>query len=154
MDGIRLANVVGIIKCRGNAILPESKSKLAACFDLYSCEDSDVVIHSGETKVFHTGIKLDLHKSKKALIYSRSGLAAHGIIVTNAPGIIDPDYQGEVKVILSNIGKSHFSIGQYTRIAQMEIVPRFNESISLLEVDDFSSHPTERGEKGLGSTGI
>jgi dUTP pyrophosphatase len=97
-----------------------------------------------------TGIAIALPQGYEAQVRPRSGLAAKsGVTVLNAPGTIDSDYRGEVKVILINHGTEDFIITRGTRIAQMVLAPvtrgAFNEVASLDE--------TARGAGGFGSTG-
>ena len=81
----------------------------------------------------------------------RSGLAiTHGITVTNAPGTIDSDYRGEVKVGLINLGDRSFEVNRGDRIAQLVIGPR--PRIVVEEVEELTE--TDRGEGGFGSTGV
>lgn len=81
----------------------------------------------------------------------RSGLAIkHGITVTNAPGTIDSDYRGEVKVGLINLGDTSFKVNRGDRIAQLVICPR--PRVVVEEVEQLTD--TERGEGGFGSTGV
>jgi dUTP pyrophosphatase len=90
-------------------------------------------------------------KGFEAQIRPRSGLAAkHGITVLNSPGTIDSDYRGELKVILINHGKDLFKIVPGHRIAQM-VIARVEQPI-VREVEELDD--TERGEGGLGSTGM
>jgi len=80
----------------------------------------------------------------------RSGLAArHGILVPNAPGTIDPDYRGELKVLLLNAGQEEVVLARGERIAQL-VFARF-EAPAVQEVEELST--TIRGEGGFGSTG-
>jgi len=86
----------------------------------------------------------------KAEVYSRSGLASRGVVVANAPGKIDCDYRGEVKVILHNNNRRDIvCIRAGERIAQMEVNPVYPVEFEVVE--DLTE--TTRGEDGLGSTG-
>jgi dUTP pyrophosphatase len=107
-------------------------------------------IAPGETAIVPTGLAIALPEGYEAQVRPRSGLAAkHGVTVLNAPGTVDADYRGEVKVILVNHGKQPFTVRRGDRIAQMVVAPvsaiRFIEQETL---DD-----TQRGDKGHGSTG-
>lgn len=136
-------------KIHGNAVLPVYGSAEAACADL-SCVE-DFTITTGETKVIKTGLKVQwIHSDFKLHVYSRSGLAAkNGIYVLNAPGVIDSDYRGELMVILHNTGVAKsFSAGD--RIAQIGLERSYKGF--FVETEDEVS--TERGEGGLGSTGV
>ena len=86
----------------------------------------------------------------EAQVRPRSGLAAkHGVTVMNTPGTIDPDYRGEVKVILVNHGAEPFKVTRGMRIAQMLILPV--PRVEWREVNELPA--TERGEGGFGHTG-
>ena len=127
---------------------PYKASPAAAAYDLYSLED--VFIPHGETAVIRTGIALQIPSGWKGEIYSRSGLASQGIFVANSPGKIDADYRGEIKVILHNTRQEIVGIKRNDRIAQFEINPVHQIEWELSE----NLELTERGDAGLGSTGI
>ena len=100
---------------------------------------------------FGTGVALGLPRHLAALTLPRSGLAArHGISIVNAPGLIDPGYRGEVRIILLNTD-SHaaFQVAVGDRIAQLLFLPL--TAVSLLQVDTLDD--TNRGERGFGSSG-
>jgi len=98
-----------------------------------------------------TGLYIELPEGYEAQVRPRSGLAAkHGISIVNTPGTIDPDYRGEIKVILVNLSDVPFTLEPGERIAQM-IIARF-EHISWNEVETLSE--TVRGEGGFGHTGV
>lgn len=97
-----------------------------------------------------TGLYIELPEGFEAQIRPRSGLAAkHGISIANAPGTIDADYRGEIRVLLVNLSDEPFVIETGERIAQM-IIARY-EKAELVEVE--SLEESERGEGGFGSTG-
>ena len=119
----------------------------AAGLDLFSTED--VLIKRSEYLGVGTGLAIELPVGWEAQIRPRSGLAAkHGITVLNAPGTIDSDYRGEIRVILINMGREDYHLPRGSRIAQMVIAAtpqvRFVNS-KLAE--------TDRGCGGFGSTG-
>ena len=121
----------------------------AAGYDLYSCNEGDIVIRSGEVALIPTGIAISLPIGYEAQIRPRSGLAIkHKIGVLNSPGTIDADYRGEIKIILFNFGKTDFIISNHTRIAQM-VVSR-HESIDFIITDQLDE--TDRGSGGFGHT--
>jgi dUTP pyrophosphatase len=98
-----------------------------------------------------TGLFIELPEGYEAQVRPRSGLAAkHGISIVNTPGTIDPDYRGEIKVILVNLSDVPFTLEPGERIAQM-VIARF-EHISWNEVETLSV--TVRGEGGFGHTGV
>src|SRR5690606_1020729 len=97
-----------------------------------------------------TGFAISLPEGYEAQIRPRSGLAAkHRVTVLNAPGTIDADYRGEVKVMLINHGTEPFAVRRGNRIAQMVVAPVVAVSFEIREKLD----ATERGEHGHGSTG-
>lgn len=103
----------------------------------------------GVTQAIPTGIAIRPPRGFCGLVCSRSGLATKGVFVTNAPGVIDPDYTGEIRVILTNAGMETQYIRHGDRVGQLMIVPYL--APELVEVDAFPL--TERGDKGFGSTG-
>jgi dUTP pyrophosphatase len=113
--------------------------------------EEDLVINPGQTLMVPTGLRIAVPEGYEAQIRPRSGLALnHGITLPNSPGTVDPDYRGEVKIILLNLGRDPFTVSRGMRIAQMVIVPAVQASITI--VDDLP--PTERGEGGFGHSGI
>ena len=130
-------------------ILPTRGSAKAAGLDLYTYEER--TLRPGQTHLFPTGIIVEIPDGYEGQVRPRSGLAAkHSITVLNAPGTIDSDYRGEVKVILHNAGSQPFKIDANTRIAQLVVkkVEEFEPEWSN-EVTE-----TERGSGGFGSTGL
>ena len=125
----------------------------SAAYDLrYTPTDDDesIVVHANSTKVLPTGLSIELPEGYVALVCSRSGLAAkHGIQVLNAPGVIDSDYRGEIRVILHNNSDHSVIFRAGDRIAQLMIVPVL--SVDWVSVDALGE--TDRGDGGFGSTG-
>lgn len=137
------------VKIMGKYI-PEYHSKDAAGCDLYACLDKELVLAPGKFCVVNTGIRLELPIGYEAQVRPRSGLAArYGIGVLNAPGTIDADYRGEIKVILFNFGEEEFAIRDHDRIAQLV----FNQvaRVEFERVDSLNN--TERGDGGFGHSG-
>ena len=129
---------------------PEYATPLSAGMDLKANISEPVVLGSLQRVLIPTGIFISLPQGYEAQVRPRSGLAAkHGISVLNAPGTIDADYRGEVKVILVNLSSEPFLIEPGERIAQM-VVAR-HERVEW-EITD-SLDETLRGEGGFGSTG-
>ncbi len=129
--------------------IPAYQTPGSAACDLKSTDD--VVIPPGSRFVVGTGIKLEIPSGFGAMVCSRSGLAAkNGIQVLNAPGIIDTDYRGEIKVILHNSGQSEFIIKKGDRIAQLLFFPIFQAIFQKAS----TVTETSRGEGGFGSTGV
>lgn len=108
------------------------------------------VLEPGERTLIGTGFAIALPPSCEGQIRPRSGLAArHGITVLNAPGTVDADYRGEVKVLLVNLGSEPVEIAAGDRIAQLVVAP-----VSRLELVEVEVLPeTARGAGGFGSTG-
>jgi dUTP pyrophosphatase len=132
--------------------LPSYQSEAAAGLDLMAAvaPDAPVVIAPGCWVAIPTGIALELPSGTEGQVRPRSGLAAqHGVTVLNAPGTIDADYRGEVKVLLVNLGPEAFAVTRGMRIAQLVIASvargRLVEAADLLA--------TSRGTGGFGSTG-
>jgi dUTP pyrophosphatase len=131
--------------------LPQYATTGAAGMDLYAAVESNVVIAPSEWQLVPTGIAVALPSGFEAQIRPRSGLAfKHGITVLNAPGTIDNDYRGEIKVMLMNFSKQPFTIERGMRIAQ--IVISAITQMDLLVVDELPE--SVRGEGGFGSTGV
>lgn len=128
--------------------LPGYATEGAAGMDVVSAED--VTIAPGARHAVATGLAMAIPPGFEVQVRPRSGLALkHGITVANAPGTIDSDYRGELKVILVNLGDAHFAIRRGDRVAQLVLAPVTRASwLSVDELDD-----TVRGEGGFGSTG-
>lgn len=127
--------------------LPFRSSKGAAGYDLYSIEDK--MIYTGGQEMIDVGIRINVPSGTYGRIAPRSGLAVkHGIDVL--AGVIDEDYQGDVKVILINHGNEDFHVNAGDRVAQLVL-----EKIITPEIEEIASfdETTQRGEGGFGSTG-
>ena len=139
------------------AILPTRATEGAACFDLYATEVA-VIDDMRTRRTIATGIAVELPPGHVGYVCSRSGMSANdGIFVLNAPGIIDEDYRGELKVILGRLPftpqwphPDQFVIEPGMRIAQFMVLPL--PQLAVQEVEELST--TKRGQQGLGSTGI
>lgn len=119
--------------------------------DLRSNEDT--IICTGSQTLVHTGVYMAIPAGYVGLICPRSGLALkHNITVMNAPGVIDPNYRGEVCVILRNMGEQAFEIHKGDRIAQI-VFAQCAPHMPLDHVETLEKN-TERGTKGFGSSGI
>lgn len=130
--------------------LPQFATPLSAGMDIRASLEADVLLNPSERCLIPTGLFMALPQGVEAQIRPRSGLAfKHGITVLNAPGTIDADYRGEIKVLLINLSTEPFVIKDGERIAQL-VVAR-HESINWqpsLTLDE-----SQRGEGGFGSTG-
>ncbi len=138
------------VKREGEDIpLPSYITDGSSGLDLRSAED--VVIPPGEWRAVSTGIRISLPSGYEAQVRPRSGLALkYGVTVLNAPGTIDSDYRGIIKVILINHGKKAFWIRRGDRIAQMVITRVEQVEVEEVEILD----ETSRGEGGFGHTGL
>lgn len=109
-----------------------------------------MVLEPGEIRLVATGLVLELPPGIECQVRPRSGLALkHGITLPNSPGTIDPDYRGELKVIMQNLGPEPVTLVRGERIAQL-VFCRF-EAPEVVEVLEVSG--TDRGVGGFGSTG-
>jgi dUTP pyrophosphatase len=130
--------------------LPDYQTVLSAGMDLKANTDEPIALKPMERWLFPTGIYIQLPEGYEAQIRPRSGLAAkYGVTVTNAPGTIDADYTGEIKVSLINLSRDTVVIQPGERIAQM-VVAKY-EKVTWNEVAVLDE--TERGDGGFGSTG-
>lgn len=127
---------------------PVYQTKDSAGCDLQS--NVDAVIPSGEWMAIGTGLRIAIPTGFVGQVCPRSGLAMRGITVLNAPGIIDPDYRGEVKVILINHSTQEYYVKKGDRIAQLIFTTALQAT--LLKADNLPE--TQRGEMGFGSTGM
>ena len=140
---------VKIINRSGNP-LPEYSTPLSAGVDLRSSSEEFIYLRPGERALIPTGIYLEIPEGYEGQVRPRSGLAIkYGITVLNAPGTIDADYRGEVKVILANLGNGIYTVAKGERIAQLVFAKV--EKATFVEVE--SLEETERGEGGFGHTG-
>lgn len=131
--------------------LPAWQTPGAAGADLHAAVDRPLVIEPGERHLVPTGLAIALPDGWEAQVRPRSGLALrHGVTVLNAPGTIDADYRGEIKVNLVNLGDSPFTVERSARIAQLVLAPVVRASWELVEA---LPQDTERGAAGFGSTG-
>lgn len=130
---------------------PEYATAQSAGMDLRAYLEDDLTIWPGETVVVPTGLYLELPDGIEMQVRSRSGLAANkSLIVLNAPGTIDPDYRGEIKIILHNCHDTEHFIHNGDRIAQAVFASY--QHVRLDNVEELSD--TDRGEGGFGSTGV
>lgn len=132
--------------------IPTYATAGSAGLDLRACLDEEVVLQPGETFLVPTGLAIYLaNPAYAAVLLPRSGLGhKHGIVLGNLVGLIDSDYQGELKVSLWNRSSEPFTVKPFERIAQMVIVPIVQARFKRVEEVVGSS----RGEGGFGSTGL
>ena len=130
--------------------LPAYATVSSAGLDLKAVLDQPISLQPLERKIIGTGLKIALPEGFEAQVRPRSGLAAkHGITVLNAPGTIDADYRGEIRVILVNLSNEAVEIAPGERIAQL-VVAQYTQ-VDWQRV--ISLNTTDRGEGGFGSTG-
>ena len=132
---------------------PKKSHSHDAAYDLQmSGKDATrFIIAPGAFAMIPTALSVSIPEGYAGLVLPRSGLAAkNGVTVLNSPGLIDPGYTGEIKVVLINLGHEEFVVKNGDRIAQLMLVKtelvRFNRVTSLGE--------TQRGDGGFGSTGV
>lgn len=135
---------------KSNHRLPEYATPGSAGMDLKANIDEPFVLKPLERQIVPTGLFIALPDGYSADIQPRSGLAAkYGVTVANSPGLCDPDYRGEIKVILINLSNENFVVNPGERIAQLVI--RHFEKVEWNEVATLDE--TERGKGGFGHTG-
>lgn len=143
------------LRLHADALLPTLAYGESAAWDLHAYLMSsekrplNITIPPHQTRLIGTGLAMRPPRGSVILVCSRSGLASKSVFVTNAPGIVDPDYTGEIKVALHNAGFEAHYVKHADRIAQALIVP-----LTVCELHEVENLPTtERGERGFGSTG-
>jgi len=130
--------------------LPQYETAHAAGMDMRAFVENEIVIKPLQRILIPTGLHIELPVGYEAQIRPRSGLAyKHGISIVNAPGTIDADYRGEIKVLLVNLSDTDFVVKNGDRIAQMVIAK--HETITWESVEELSD--TARGAGGYGHTG-
>jgi dUTP pyrophosphatase len=121
-----------------------------AGFDLRCVEP--FALAPGERRVVPTGVAIALPEGVAGLVVPRSGLAArHGLSVVNGPGLIDPTYRGEIRVVLVNLGDEPYAGEAGDRIAQLLLVPFLTPATRVVE--ELPPSADERGADGFGSSG-
>jgi dUTP pyrophosphatase len=140
---------VRIVNRSGHA-LPAYETPGAAGMDLRACLEAPLLLEPGQRALVPTGLFVEIPIGFEAQIRARSGLAVkHGIGLVNAPGTIDSDYRGEIRVLLINWGQEAFRIEHGERIAQMVVAP-----VSRVRWEQVQElQPSERGAGGFGHTG-
>ena len=133
-----------------HARLPQYATIEAAGADLCACIPEALILAVGARVLVPTGLSIALPTGFELQVRPRSGLAyKHGVTVLNAPGTIDSDYRGELKVLLINLGQDPFVVEPGMRIAQAVVCPVVRGRYYV----ETSLPPTERGEGGFGHTG-
>lgn len=130
--------------------LPRYMTAQSAGMDIHAALEEDLVLDSGQTCLVPTGFAMALPVGFEAQIRPRSGLAVkYGITIVNAPGTIDADYRGEVKIGLINLGPQPVTLRRGDRIAQMVIQRLVQARINEVE----ALEETDRSSGGFGHTG-
>ena len=130
--------------------LPSYETDGATGMDIRAAIDKDLIIPPGQREAVPTGFEFGIPDGFEVQIRPRSGLAyKHGLTVINAPGTIDSDYRGEVKVLLINLGTKEITIKRGMRIAQMVIAPVTQADFKSVK----TLSETKRDKGGFGSTG-
>jgi dUTP pyrophosphatase len=129
--------------------LPAYQSAGAAGLDLCAALGDELILEPGARGLVPTGVAIALPEGYEAQVRPRSGLAArHGVTVLNAPGTVDADYRGELKVLLINLGQAPFAIRRGLRVAQLVIAP-----VARIAWSERATLPaTARAAGGFGST--
>ena len=132
--------------------LPQYATDGSAALDLRACLDQAVTVAPDETVTIPSGIAISIHDPNLvAILAPRSGLGIkHGIVLANTIGVIDSDYQGEIKIGIRNQGSEPYCIQPGERVCQMLFMPVVQASLRVVE--EFSQE-TVRGEGGFGHTG-
>lgn len=143
---------VQILDVRMRTKLPAYATEGSAGLDLRACLDAPLTLGPNTWQLLNTGLAVHLaDPAYAALILPRSGLGhKHGIVLGNLVGLIDSDYQGELKVSCWNRSNTAFTIEPMERIAQLVIVPVMQAQFTVVET---FSNGSERGAGGYGSTG-
>ena len=130
-------------------VLPRYMTAAAAGMDLHAAVAGEVIIPPGERCLVPTGIAVALPDGFEAQVRPRSGLAVNdGVTLLNAPGTIDADYRGEIKIVMINHGQKPFTVRRGDRIAQMVIQRTVRVTWDVSDNLDC----TERGQGGFGHT--
>ena len=131
--------------------LPAYATDGAAGMDVQAALEDQTILAPGERLAVPTGLAMAIPAGFEVQVRPRSGLALrHGLTIANAPGTIDSDYRGEVKIMLINLGKDEVAISRGMRIAQLVVAPVSRAGLALVD----SLRSTDRGSGGFGSTGL
>lgn len=143
-------NSIRVKKLHPDAKLPTYGSDAAVGADLYACLETAVTIQPGEIFWVPTGIALEVPAGCAGLVYARSSMGAkRGLAPANKVGVIDPDYRGEIRVVLLNHSKEPQILQPGERVAQFVITPVLTPAYEVVE----ELSETDRGAGGFGSTG-
>ena len=131
--------------------MPAYQTEGAVGLDLAAALAEPITLAPGARGLVPTGLAIAVPPGFEGQVRPRSGLALrHGVTVLNTPGTIDPDYRGEVKVLLVNLGDAPFVVRPLERVAQLVVCPVARAEIVVVAALD----ETARGQGGYGSTGV
>jgi dUTP pyrophosphatase len=130
--------------------IPSYATSGSAGMDIRAAVEDETILDPNSIALIPTNLSVEIPKGYEIQVRPRSGLAAnHGIGILNAPGTIDSDYRGEIKIIMINLGKEKFIIKRGDRIAQLVISKVF--TANLIQSEDLNH--SQRGKGGFGHTG-
>lgn len=143
---------INIKRTHQDAAHPRYATDGAMCFDLHACLNTYEIriLRPGDITAIPTGLVFELPAGWGLNVFARSGLASRGITLANGVGKIDPDYRGELHVLLANLSDEHITICHGDRIAQAEPVQVVRATFTEVE----RTSDTKRGAGGFGSTGV
>lgn len=149
MSGVPLS--VPVVQSAPDLPLPAYQTAGSAGLDLMAALDEPLTLAPGERALVPTGLTIALPEGHEGQVRPRSGLAVrHGITVLNAPGTIDADYRGEIRVALVNLGQAPVTLRRGERIAQLVVAP-----VTRIAWQPAETLPeSARGAGGFGSTGL
>ncbi len=131
--------------------LPDYATELAAGMDVCAAVQEPLVLQPGTRELVPTNLAVAIPEGFEIQVRPRSGLAVkHGVTVVNAPGTIDADYRGEIRIGLINLGREPFAIQRGDRIAQLVLAPVARVQWQVAKMLE----PTKRGSGGFGHTGL
>ena len=152
-DDPQTTKTIQVVRLHPAARLPQRKTEGAACFDLFTVEDTFIPPAEDSARAYHvrTGLSVAIPEGYHMKIFLRSSAGLNSRLrLANQTGIIDSDYRGEVSLIIENYGYGPFTLPAGTRIAQC-LIER-NIPVVFEEVDELEM--TMRGTGGFGSTGV
>ena len=130
--------------------LPSYQSEFASGMDVAAAVEEPVTLEPGDIKLVPSGFAVALPPAHELQVRPRSGLAIkHGIAIVNAPGTVDADYRGEIKIGLVNLSREPYTINRGDRIAQLILSPVCHARFKVVD----SLEQTKRGAGGFGHTG-
>jgi dUTP pyrophosphatase len=136
-------------RLRERAVLPRYHSEQASGLDLSAALEAPLTLEPLQRAAVATGIAVEIPSGYEGQVRARSGRAlSEGLSLVNAPGTIDSDYRGEVKVLVINLGERRLTINPGERIAQLVIAP-----VARVQVVEDEIGLSNRGEGGFGHTG-